>query len=112
MSGEKQDYNLLFICSYNKIRSRTAEIVFRRRFPAKSAGLYGGNPVTQELLDWADYTFVMEYEHKRELYVRFPNAKNVHCLGIDENCSFKDPKLIEDLERKVKSAAPELFENP
>ncbi|MBS3148640.1 phosphotyrosine protein phosphatase [Candidatus Woesearchaeota archaeon] len=109
MTDFNDNSHLLFICSYNKIRSRTAELVFRRHFPTKSAGLYGGNPVTQELLNWAHYTFVMEYGHKEELLKRFPATKNIYCLGIGEDCRFKDPKLIADLERTVRESVPDLF---
>lgn len=66
--------NLLFICSSNKDRSRTAEDVFRAEHPEheyKSAGInryrttkYGTKMVDVELCKWADRIICMEDIHK------------------------------------------------
>lgn len=67
--------NILFVCSRNKRRSRTAERIFSndQRFFVKSAGFSSKSPVkiSLKLIDWADLILLMEYEHSkrlRELY--------------------------------------------
>jgi predicted protein tyrosine phosphatase len=69
---------LLFICSRNKWRSRTAEEMFRGRpgYSAKSAGTEPGARirVTEGLLGWADVIFVMERKHADYLRERFADA--------------------------------------
>ena len=56
--------NVLFICSQNRLRSPTAEQVFASHpgIETSSAGLNhdAENPVTPELVEWADLIFVME----------------------------------------------------
>jgi predicted protein tyrosine phosphatase len=60
--------NLLFMCSRNRLRSPTAEQVFAawRGIETSSAGLNhdAENPVTPELVQWADIIFVMERTHR------------------------------------------------
>jgi predicted protein tyrosine phosphatase len=58
---------LLFICSQNRMRSLTAEMMYDG-FPGyavESAGTEESarTPLTKEHLEWADLTFVMETEH-------------------------------------------------
>src|SRR6185369_17245455 len=79
--------NVLFVCSANRLRSPTAEQVFAQRdgIEVLSAGLNNdcGNPVTGELLEWADIVFVMEKTHRTKLSKRFrPHLKaaRVICL--------------------------------
>jgi len=69
---------LLFICSRNKWRSRTAEELYRDLpgYAAKSAGTEPGSRqrVTEGLLGWADLIFVMEAKHRDYLRAKFPEA--------------------------------------
>ena len=55
--------NILFICSRNKWRSRTAETIFNnvQHCEVKSAGTSENAEVklTEKLLNWADLVFVM-----------------------------------------------------
>jgi protein-tyrosine-phosphatase len=49
MSGDKK--NILFVCKYNRFRSRIAEAYFNKinknpKIKAKSAGLFKGNPLS------------------------------------------------------------------
>ena len=61
--------HVLFICSQNRLRSPTAEQVFSGYLGLEcaSAGLNhdAENPVTPELLEWAEIIFVMEKAHRR-----------------------------------------------
>ena len=99
--------HVLFVCTQNQLRSPTAEQVFSNRagFEVASAGLdrSAGNPVTPELLDWADVVFVMEQTHREKLSKRFRphlKSKRVICLDIPDQFSYMDPALVELLEKK------------
>lgn len=101
--------HVLFLCSQNRLRSPTAEQVFSSRpgFEVASAGLNhdAEEPVTPELLEWADDIFVMEPQQRVKLTARFQKYlkdKNVSCLDIPDNFTLMDPKLVELLERKMK----------
>lgn len=100
--------NLLFICSRNRLRSPTAEQVFAAwpGVETASAGLApdAEEPVTGDLLEWADLVFVMEAAHRRRLQQRFrPYLKRarVVCLGIPDDYGFMQPELVRLLEKKV-----------
>lgn len=101
-------HNVLFICSQNRLRSPTAEQVFADwpGIETFSAGLNhsAGNPVTPELLAWADLIFVMERAHRSRLSARFKahlGGKRVVCLEIPDDYAFMDPDLIRLLKAKV-----------
>jgi len=92
---------LLFICSRNKWRSRTAEELYRNLpgYAARSAGTEPGcrQRITAGLIGWADYIFVMEIKHRDYLRRQFPDAlagKRLVCLHIPDDFSFNDPDLI------------------
>ena len=99
---------VLFICSQNLLRSPTAEQVFAN-YPGiecTSAGLAKDthNPVTDDLVEWADLIFVMEKVHRRKLTEKFRKrlkTQRVICLDIPDDYDFMDPALIEVLNKKV-----------
>jgi predicted protein tyrosine phosphatase len=104
---------LLFICSRNKWRSRTAEELYRDvpGFVAKSAGTEPGSRqrVTEGLIGWADLIFVMEAKHRDYLRAKFPDAlagKRVICLRIPDDFTFNDPDLIDLLKANLSSYLP------
>lgn len=71
-----------------------------------SAGLDDscGNPVTPELVEWADIIFVMERSHRNKLQKRFkPHLKRarVIVLNIPDDYQFMDPLLVRLLEARV-----------
>ncbi len=105
---------LLFICGPNRWRSPTAEHVFSNRpgVECASAGLThdAENPVTAEMLAWADLIFVMQREHRTKLQVRFKSqvgGKRVVCLGIPDKYQYMQPELVRLLEAKVGPFLPE-----
>jgi predicted protein tyrosine phosphatase len=106
--------HVLFICSQNRLRSPTAEQVFAE-YPGlecSSAGLNhdAENPLTPELLEWAELIFVMERAHKTKLSARFKThlgAKRVVCLDIPDNYSFMDAALVKLLKTKVSRFLPQ-----
>lgn len=105
--------NVLFICSQNRLRSPTAEQVFAE-YPGievASAGLNhdADNPVTPELLAWADLIFVMEKTHRNKLSAKFgPQLKQqrIVCLDIPDNYDFMDPALVNLLQARVPQFLP------
>jgi predicted protein tyrosine phosphatase len=100
--------NLLFICSRNRWRSRTAEDLFKRLYgyDVRSAGTAESAriKVNQKLLIWADLIFVMEREHKRRLQEKFPSSiitKEVIVLNIPDEYRYMDNQLVELLNDSV-----------
>ncbi len=100
--------NVLFICSQNRLRSPTAEQVFSSRpnIECSSAGLNhdAENPVTPELVEWAEIIFVMEKAHRNKLtskFKKFLHNKRVICLDIPDDYEFMDPVLVSLLKAKV-----------
>ena len=99
---------LLFICSRNKWRSRTAEEMFRGvpGYDVKSAGTEPGARirVTEGLLGWADIIFVMERKHADYLRAKFPETiadKSVHCLRIPDDFEVMNEDLISMLKSRL-----------
>ena len=101
--------NILFLCTANVNRSRTAEDFYRSNSPKhqfKSAGLsqkycqkYGTILCTIELLQWSNKIFVMEdmhvqriAEHAGESYLN-----KIEVLHIDDIYQYMQPELIDKL---------------
>lgn len=104
---------VLFVCSQNRLRSPTAEQVFADwpGVETSSAGLNhdAENPLTPELLEWADIVFVMETAHRSKLSARFKphlGQARVICLGIPDEYGFMDADLIRLLQAKVPRHLP------
>ena len=99
---------MLFVCSRNRLRSPTAERVFAPQpdLEVASAGTApdAEDPVTADLLEWAQIVFVMERAHRSKLQRRF-GARLRHarivCLDIKDDFTFMDPVLVELLEGRV-----------
>ena len=105
--------HVLFICSQNRLRSPTAEHLFAGHpgIECESAGLNNDadNPVTPELVEWAELIFVMEKMHRSKLSAKFGrHLKNsrVVCLDIPDKFDFMDPALICLLKEKVTRFLP------
>lgn len=93
--------NYLFVCSQNKLRSPTAEQIFAEipGIEVSSAGTNhdAENPLTSELIEWADTIFVMERTHRNRIQRHFRralNGKRIVCLDISDDYDFMDPALI------------------
>lgn len=104
---------VLFVCSRNRWRSPTAEQVFAD-YPGiecASAGLNhdADNPLTPELVEWAELIFVMERQHRAKLSTRFRDhlgGKRVVCLDIPDKYRLMDPELVELLRVRVGRLLP------
>jgi predicted protein tyrosine phosphatase len=100
---------LLFICSQNKIRSLTAEHMFRGvpGYTVKSAGTEPRSRirVNEGHIGWADLIFVMEKKHRRILEENFPEAilgKSVVCLLIPDVYQYMEPDLTDELKSRLR----------
>lgn len=105
--------NVLFICSQNRLRSPTAEQVFADWLGVEtaSAGLNLGadNPVSPELLAWAQLIFVMEKAHRNKLtkqYRAHLKSQRIVCLDIPDDYDYMDPVLVQLLKAKVPRYLP------
>jgi predicted protein tyrosine phosphatase len=99
---------VLFVCSQNRLRSPTAEQVFSSvaGIDCASAGTNhdAENPLTGELVSWADIIFVMEKAHRNKLtskFKRYLSNKRIVCLDIPDNYAYMDPELVRLLKVKV-----------
>lgn len=99
---------VLFVCSQNKLRSPTAEQVFADHpgVECTSAGTNNDaeNPLTAELVEWAEVIVVMERQHRAKVSKRFRKelgGKRLVCLDIPDNYEFMQPELIELLKARA-----------
>ena len=98
---------LLFLCSRNQWRSRTAETIFweRPEVAVDSAGLNNDArvPLGPEQIEWADTILVMEPAHRARLKRKFGEhlaGKRIVVLDIPDNYTYMDPELVEILEKR------------
>jgi len=101
MTAAEPKKRVLFVCRENRVRSRTAEQVYRGRpdLEVRSAGIaeYAATPLTAELVDWADLVFVFSKYHQRIVQARFGNqadGKPLVCLRVPDRFDYKCPKLV------------------
>lgn len=98
----------LFVCSQNRLRSPTAEQIFSGwpGIEVDSAGTNNDaeNPLTAELVSWADVIVVMEKTHRNKLQRKFRSAlsgQRVICLDIPDDYEFMDPALVNLIKAKM-----------
>jgi len=104
---------VLFICSANKQRSKTAEDYFSGKYADihfLSAGTNirmcereGTHPLTIEALEESDLIFVMENTHKKEVknFINGRFQKEIVVLSIPDIYKYYQKELLEILKEKV-----------
>ena len=99
---------VLFVCTANRLRSPTAEDVFRDRpgIEALSAGTDAGapRPLTKDLVAGADVIFAMESHHRERIRKKFrqrPPDNRIITLHIPDIYERGDPELVALLREKV-----------
>jgi predicted protein tyrosine phosphatase len=107
--------NFLFVCSKNKWRSRTAEVIFKNTvgISVKSAGTNNGARIKLELhhLLWADLIFVMENKHRDIIQEKFKNKidkEKIIVLEIQDDYPFMDDELILSLQSAIEPFLPNI----
>jgi predicted protein tyrosine phosphatase len=100
--------NILFVCSRNKWRSRTAETIFSDQpdHHVRSAGTATDAriKVNEKLIHWAELIFVMQKRHKQLLHEKFSHVlmeKKIAVLDIEDNYEYMDEELVEILKTSV-----------
>ena len=98
----------MFVCTANNVRSRTCEEVYRQdpRFEVKSAGLHPDSKVrlNDTLLEWADYTIVMEKMNRISIRIMFSEVYHrlkIICLYIPSQYKFMQPELVDLVKSRV-----------
>ena len=101
--------NILFVCSMNKWRSRTAETIFKDngQHIVKSAGTRNSARIklTQKHINWADKIFVMEDKHEVNIKKNFRidrSSKTLEVLGIPDVYEYMNEELISILQSILK----------
>jgi predicted protein tyrosine phosphatase len=101
---------ILFVCTANVDRSRTAEDLYRadERYEVRSAGVasFATVRLTLDLLLWADRVFVMnerEDHHRTFIRVYFPSVvRPVTDLDIEDRWPRGDPELKKLILRRLR----------
>ncbi len=100
--------NVLFVCSRNKWRSKTAEDLYKNNatFACKSAGTAAAAriKINAKLIAWADIIFVMEHLHKQRLQEKFSleiKGKKVIVLNIEDKYKYMDAELVDLIKGSV-----------
>ncbi len=99
---------MLFVCRQNKVRSLTAEHLYRVRpdLEVRSAGTvaFAKNQLTPELMHWADAVFVFDDTQLEAMERRFGTTdfgKPVVCLGLPDTFDYKSQQLVLKLTAKL-----------
>ncbi|MBC8001251.1 MAG: protein tyrosine phosphatase [Opitutaceae bacterium] len=105
---------LLFVCSQNIWRSRTAEQIFSGTpgWLVKSAGTEDGAriKITAGLVGWADVVFVMEKKHLDRIRAAFGElltGRKLVCLQIPDDFPYMHLELIQLLRDRVSEHLPD-----
>lgn len=99
---------MLFVCRQNKVRSLTAEHLYRVRpdLEVRSAGTvnFAKTQLDEELMNWADAVFVFEEAQLEAMERRFGTrnfGKPVVCLGLPDTFDYKSQQLVLKLTAKL-----------
>jgi len=109
-------FKVLFVCTMNRMRSRTAEDLYRNQpgLEVRSAGVdkEAVQPVTLEMLVWADVIFCFELAQSRAMRKMAHGRRlNIICLGIPDRFFYGDIALIRELKLKLTRYLGEVSEH-
>lgn len=104
--------NILFVCTANRDRSRTAELHFQAKYPEhrfRSAGIskyasekHGGVQIKRYMCDVADRIICMEFCHSDYIIRQIDKCFNskIEVLDLGDTESFMSEQLVAALESK------------
>jgi len=108
MSEVPRKPRVLFVCRQNKVRSLTAEHLYRVRpdLEVRSAGTvnFAKTQLDEELMAWADAVFVFDETQLEAMEKRFGTrdfGKPVVCLGLPDTFDYKSQQLVLKLTAKL-----------
>ena len=106
--------NVLFICTANRDRSRTAEIHFQNKYPEhrfRSAGInkflserHGGIHVKKYMLDISDRIICAEFVHSDYIINQIDKKyiSKIEIMNLGDTDTFMSENLISNLESSFK----------
>jgi protein-tyrosine phosphatase len=109
--------HLLVVCGQNKRRSRTAEYLFKndKRLRIRSVGLSpkSERQISERDIEWSDIILVMEDSHASRIgkLYRHMDVPPIDIMFIDDIYAYRDPELVELLERHINSVLEQWHEN-
>jgi len=99
---------ILFVCSRNEWRSKTAETIFKNNglHEIRSAGTANTARIriNQKIINWADLILVMETKHKKTILNKFvldDLQTELEVLDIPDDYEYMNAELIEILRVKL-----------
>lgn len=103
---DRRKMKVLFVCTGNIDRSRTAQELFNgvKGIEAKSAGTSAQAPVqlSIQLIRWADRIFCMEDQHQAAVLELDPEAQpKIEVLNIPDLYTHAEPRLKKLLNKKI-----------
>ena len=104
---------VVFICSQNKLRSPTAEAIYKTTpgldVISRGTDASANEPLTAEAIEWADMLVVMEKHHRNKIQKKFKAAasgKRLIVLDIPDEYEFMDPVLVNLIKARMNRYLP------
>lgn len=107
--------NILIVCGRNKIRSKTAEHIFRNdnRFNIHSVGLsaVSNKKIKIKDIEWANYILVMEDKYKARIIDNYKEIikPKIFVLDVSDDYEYMDAELCEVLRIKINNIISSLL---
>jgi len=97
---------LLFVCNLGRNRSKTAAELLQKKHETKYAGILSeSNPLTEDIIRWADKIFCMTKDQYEYIQREFPDLyfrKDIVILNIDDVYYFEQDELIDILKERLR----------
>lgn len=108
MIASHHKLRVLFVCTQNKVRSLTAEHLYRERhdLDVRSCGTapFAKNQLTEEVMHWAEMVFIFDDSQQEVIEKRFGKdalGKEVIKLGLEDIYQYKSESLVNKLIAKI-----------
>lgn len=107
--------NILVVCGRNKIRSKTAEYLFKNdnRFNIRSVGVSvkSKRRIGKKDIEWANYILVMENKYKVRILDSYKEVikPKIFVLDVGDDYEYMDAELCEILKTKINNIISSLL---